>query len=76
MVDASFAPRYKWPMRRYLKLGAWAAGPITGPLLLGFIGAIRDRRYAMAAVYALGIEEVILGLPKLAAYMLKIAMGG
>ena len=41
-------------------------GPLTGPLVLGLSGCVRARRWPMAAVYAAGIIETIVGLPILA----------
>jgi hypothetical protein len=42
-----------------------ALGPLTGPLALGLVSCIKARRPWMASVYALGIVEVIVGLPLL-----------
>jgi hypothetical protein len=54
-------------MTRKTLLGGAAAclalGPLTGPLALGLVACIRARRPWMASVYALGIAEVVVGLP-------------
>jgi hypothetical protein len=42
-------------------------GPLTGPLTAGLVFSLRDGRPFMAAVYALGVAEVALGLPALLA---------
>ena len=40
-------------------------GPLTGPLMAGLIFAVRAGRFGMAAVYGVGVLEVVLGLPAL-----------
>lgn len=40
-------------------------GPLTGPLAAGLLFAVKAGRIGMAAVYALGVIEVVLGLPAL-----------
>lgn len=51
----------------FRKALAWAPwlllGPVTGPLAIGCVVAWRADRRWMAAVYALGMAEVWLGLP-------------
>lgn len=42
-----------------------ALGPLTGPLALGLVSCVRAKRPWMASVYALGIVEVVVGLPLL-----------
>ncbi len=46
-------------------------GPLTGPLTAGLLYTFRAQRFGMAAVYALGLIEVALGLPALFARELK-----
>ena len=48
-------------MRRFLPF--LILGPLTGPLAAGLVHTVRKGRYAMAAVYSLGIVEVWAGLP-------------
>ena len=38
-------------------------GPLTGPLAAGLLSSLKKGRHAMGGVYALGIVEVLLGLP-------------
>jgi hypothetical protein len=56
-------------MKRSKLIGGIAAcavmGPLTGPLALGLVSCVRAKRPWMASVYALGIVEVIVGLPLL-----------
>jgi hypothetical protein len=56
-------------MSRKLLLGKIATcavlGPLTGPLALGLASCIRARRPWMASIYAMGIVEVVIGLPLL-----------
>ena len=40
-------------------------GPLTGPLTAGLVFAVRAGRFGMAAVYAVGMVEVVFGLPAL-----------
>lgn len=42
-----------------------ALGPLTGPLAALATHYVRRRRWGMAAVCALGMAELILGLPSL-----------
>jgi hypothetical protein len=51
--------------KRFLRLAGagLVLGPLTGPLVLGFLACVRARRPYMAGVYALGIVEVVVGLP-------------
>jgi hypothetical protein len=41
-------------------------GPLTGPLAAGLVFAVRAGRFGMAAIYAVGVVEVLFGLPTLA----------
>jgi hypothetical protein len=47
-------------------------GPLTGPLAFGLRACIERRRFAMAAVYALGLVEVWTGLPTILAKELSL----
>ena len=38
-------------------------GPLTGPLALGLFHSVKQGRHWMGGVYALGIVEVVFGLP-------------
>jgi hypothetical protein len=40
-------------------------GPLTGPLTAGLIFTAREGRFGMAAVYLVGVVEVVFGLPTL-----------
>ena len=46
-------------------------GPLTGPLTAGLLYTFRAQRFGMAAVYAVGLLEVAMGLPALLARELK-----
>jgi hypothetical protein len=42
-------------------------GPVSGPLMAGLVGCVRDRRPWMAAVYAVALVEFFVLLPVWAA---------
>jgi hypothetical protein len=47
-------------------------GPITGLLALGMLRNLKHRRLFMSGVYALGIVEVVIGLPMMFAKELSL----
>lgn len=58
--------------RTLILLPLLALGPLTGPLTMGVARYARRRRWGMAAVCALGLAEVWLGLPAILAGELGI----
>lgn len=56
-----------WGCMRSVRFPRWvpyiALGPITGPLARRLYDAMEARRPVLAAVYGLGIVEVLLALP-------------
>ncbi len=46
-------------------------GPLTGPLTAGLLYTFRAQRFGMAAVYALGLLEVAVGLPAIFVHELR-----